>query len=67
MYRQLVERAVKDKMGPKIYEVAFIDCLSQIKSLVSEGKEIFVSFTFLEAPKKQIVFERQLFLTALFF
>ena len=30
----------KDKMGPKIYEVAFINCHSQIKYLV---RDIFVS------------------------
>ena len=32
----------KDKMGPKIYEVAFINCHSQIKSLVSHGKETYL-------------------------
>ena len=40
MYRQLAEKAVKDKMGAKIYEVAFINCQSQIKYLV---RDIFVS------------------------
>ena len=62
MYRQLAERAVKDKMGAKIYEVAFINCHSQIKSLVSYGKEIYSYLrNIFEAPKKQFVFEWQLF------
>ena len=65
MYRQLAERAVKDKMGAKIYEVAFVNCHSQIKYLVSYGKEnIRIFVTFFEAPKKQFVFEWQLFFTA---